>query len=155
MLDSAMRAPDHYAKQGFSLDQLLPAIAHIASSSEIGIKYLLDGKLLRQLAIILSSETLPASALIGTRAPLEEQRVCEYTVRVHSRSPDAGASQTTEGGAGPGEPAKYTEFEKTSAAYCALQISVSEPNRPTMMRNIEILEGKQRAAALTHTRPLH
>ena len=65
MLDGAMRAPDHYAKQGFSIDQLVPAIAHIASCSDTGIKYLLDGKILRQLAIILSSETLPAAALIG------------------------------------------------------------------------------------------
>lgn len=54
-----------------------------------------------------------------------------------------GTSTGAEGGAGPEEHAKYTESEKTNAAYCALQISVSEPNRPTMMRNIEILEGAQ------------
>lgn len=62
-----MRAPDHYSKQGFSLEQLLPAIAHIASVSDTGIKYLLDGRLLRQLAIILNSETLPIASLIGTQ----------------------------------------------------------------------------------------
>lgn len=67
MLDGAMRAPDHYSKQGFSLEQLLPAIAHIASVSDTGIKYLLDGRLLRQLAIILNSETLPIASLIGTQ----------------------------------------------------------------------------------------
>lgn len=63
----------------------------------------------------------------------------------------SGASPTPEGGVDSllEERAKYTEAEKTNAAYCALQISVSEPNRLTMLRNSDILLGVLLATART------